>query len=225
MSARRAARAQIHAARERARALQQRAQRRHARIAERQPSWGTAIITLTILVLGAGFLYRKVQESGERQEQLVYAPTDGGAVEVAQTIAAATASLPPLPPSRIQQRLPLLLIDDNPFRLDQTVHGRVLKAVEEHEAAGWMVAMNTEAEAAVRPQLPREGFDPQKPVPPLLRKALLDHQLGGLLWFHCKRDEGGRSNRIVVTRLAGEGDVWSTPSEDLLVDRAAEERE
>ena len=181
MSSRKAAKAQVAAARSRAHAARRRVRAarfgrtgpkgRTARArCEKQPTpfvIGLVLVTLAGIAAIAGFALSR--SSGERSyPSAVF--SSGDTIDIYNTYA---------PPASLQTDRPMLIVNDHPsdpHRAQEMAH-RIAEAYEDY---GWVaVEPDTLVEARVRSMIP----SPASPMSPRLRDLLDELNYGGVIYF------------------------------------------
>jgi serine/threonine protein kinase len=192
MTARRAAREQIKQARARAKEMQRRARaHRHQVVTTnaRPPSGMMAfmglVVVLALVALVAGLLNTNQARHHAINERVLAmgimdAPYDG---------------------PRVMGPLSLLLINDHPASANAVVQERIDHLVHTTVKQGWEVIVNDEAEVEVRKYLPPGPISPDDPNP-MLRRALINFDIGGVLRVGTFPGEGEPHERINAVMVA-----------------------
>ena len=182
MSPRRAAREQIKAARGRAKEIQRRTRSHlHRRKAEHGPAPVMGLLAVAVILGGV----------------LVVLPLSRRSTSVtsSQGLAAAPYALP-APPAEAAGRA-WLFLNDHPAAANPRVQVEIQKVLGQYRDGGWRVLTDdADIEVAVRKFLPAGQIDPDGPLPPLLRKTILDNDLAGILRIIAKPGEGAPHERI-----------------------------
>ena len=182
MSPRRAAREQIKAARARAKEIRHRTRmhlrRRHSehRVT---PVIGFVVMALILAVAFVSLRTsrRNITISGGRD--MVEAPY-----------------ILPVPPPETSGRA-WLFLNDHPAAANPLVQLKVRNMIEKYRGSGWRVVTDdADIEVAIRKFLPAGVIDPDKPLPKLLRKTILDNDLAGILRITAAPGEGAPHERI-----------------------------
>lgn len=102
----------------------------------------------------------------------------------------------PAPPAESAGRV-WLFLNDHPAATNPRVQVEIQKVLGQYRDGGWRVITDdVDIEVAVRKFLPVGQIDPDKPLPPLLRKTILDNDLAGILRITAKPGEGAPHERI-----------------------------
>jgi hypothetical protein len=199
VSARTAAREQIRDARARAKEIRRRArEHRYATIAgampampakpaEKAPSAVMSSVTLgVVLALSlAAFSLLKEHDTHSSDEVL----------------AMSSIHVPHVDAS-VLGPLSLLVINDHPAATDRGVQDRIERIIQLHRELGWEVIVDDQAaEVAVRKYLPPGAVEPDA-ANPLLRNALVDFDLGGIIRIRALPGEGPPSERFEAVMIA-----------------------
>ncbi len=198
-SARRAAREQVQEARTRARQMQRRA-REHRYMSvtaprtgksfhksstrARQPSGTMAFLTLVFVGALLAVSWKVLDERNRPR-----------AVE--QVFASSVAVAPDgvFMDADIEGPLTLLVLDDHPAKTHDRVQAEIERIVSLHRDQGWQIVTNDDdVEVNVRQYFPI-NFDPSERYE-LLREALLDQDLGGVIWVRSFPGDGPAHERI-----------------------------
>ncbi len=198
VSARTAAREQIREARARAKEIRRRAREHRyaavagvARPAERAPSVMMSSLTLAVVLGGSLLVFGWLKEQDTHSGDEVLAMSSIGVPHV---------KAPVLGP------LSLLVINDHPAATDRRVLDQIKRIVQMHRDQGWEVILdNREAEVAVRKYLPPGVIEPGA-VHPLLRNALVDFDLGGIIRIKSVPGVGPPNERIEAVMIAAPAD-------------------
>ncbi|MEE9129543.1 MAG: hypothetical protein V3T84_05955 [Phycisphaerales bacterium] len=182
MSPRRAAREQIKAARARAKEIRNRTRshlrRRHS---EHRP---TPVMGLFAVAFILAFV-------------CLWLPLNRRSTSVtsSQGLVVAPYALPAPPPEAAGRAW--LFLNDHPAATNPRVQVEIQKVLGQYRGRGWRVLTDdADIEVAVRKFLPTGQIDPDRPLPPLLRKTILDNDLAGILRITAKPGEGAPHERI-----------------------------
>ncbi len=116
-------------------------------------------------------------------------------VTSSQGLVAAPYDLP-MPPAEAAGRA-WLFLNDHPAATNPRVQVEIQKVLGQYRDGGWRVLTDdADIEVAVRKVLPTGQIDPDKPLPPLLRKTILDNDLAGILRITAKPGDGAPHERI-----------------------------
>jgi len=195
VTARSAAKEQIRNARARAREIRRRArEHRYATVAgvakpaERAPSAMMSSLTLAVVlaVSLAGFILLQGHDTHSVDEVLAMS-----------SIGVPYPEAPLLAPVSS-----LLVINDHPAAADRGVQARIARIVQMHRDLGWEVIVDDRmAEVEVRKYLPLGALEPGVPNL-LLRNALLDFDLGGIIRIKSVPGEGPPNQRFEAVMIA-----------------------
>ena len=181
MSPRRAAREQVKAARARAREIQRRTRSHlHRRHVEHGPA--PVLAVLAVMMMVGAFLVIKVSKRS-------------ASVTSSQGLVVAPYALPAPPPDAAGRAW--LFLNDHPAATNPRVQVEIQKVLGQYRDGGWRVLTDdADIEVAVRKFLPTGQIDPDKPLPLLLRKTILDNDLAGILRITAKPGAGAPHERI-----------------------------
>ncbi|MHC4413938.1 MAG: serine/threonine protein kinase [Planctomycetota bacterium] len=209
MSARRAAREQIRAARARAKEMRRRARaHRHRSVSERPPSAALGLMALAVLAFAAIFVL-----TARRSHQAPHVSIDDG-VTITEVVPMPYSLQVPLATSKSESPLALLLVNDHPAAANPLVAARVEKIVQDHRDRGWIVVIDDQdAEVAVRKYLPTGSGEVDEPLPPLLHKTFIEHELGGVLQITTTPGEGEPHERFTARVILQSATEASAPPE------------
>jgi hypothetical protein len=98
----------------------------------------------------------------------------------------------------VDSSLPLLLLNDHPAKSDPTVIARIDEIRELCRDRGWILIEDDETEVAVRRAWPASPFLPDQAPPPMLARAMADHELAGILLIEADPGEGPVADRITM---------------------------
>ena len=102
----------------------------------------------------------------------------------------------PAPPADTAARA-WLFLNDHPAATNPRVQVEIQKVLGQYRDGGWHVLTDdADIEVAVRKFFPTGQIDPDRPLPPLLRKTILDNDLAGILRITAKPGEGAPHERI-----------------------------
>jgi len=102
----------------------------------------------------------------------------------------------PAPPLEAAGRA-WLFLNDHPAATNPRVQVEIQKVLGQYRDGGWRVITDdADIEVAVRKFLPAGQIDPDRPLPPLLRKTILENDLAGILRIIAKPGEGAPHERI-----------------------------
>ena len=182
MSPRRAAREQVKAARARAKEIGRRTRSHlHRRHVEHRPA-PVMTMLVVMMVMGGVFLLMRV----DRRSASVITSRD---------VVAAPYALPVPPPEAAGRAW--LFLNDHPAATNPRVQVEIQKVLGQYRDGGWHVLTDdADIEVAVRKFFPTGQIDPDRPLPPLLRKTILDNDLAGILRITAKPGEGAPHERI-----------------------------
>ena len=96
-------------------------------------------------------------------------------------------------------RLPYLLINDHPAKIDPKVETVVQAAIDAYKARGWKIDANDDVEVEVRKLLPPGKVEAANTLPPMLRDVLERRGFGGVLRIDAMGGEGEPQERVIVT--------------------------
>ena len=182
MSPRRAAREQIKAARARAKEIRRRTRSHFAhRPVEARPAPSMVVFAgAFILVFICLWLPMNRRSASVTSSQgLVVAPY-----------------APTAPPAEAAGRA-WLFLNDHPAATNPRVQVEIQKVLGQYRGRGWhVITDDADIEVAVRKFLPTGQIDPDRPLPPLLRKTILENDLAGILRITAKPGEGELHERI-----------------------------
>ncbi len=182
MSPRRAAREQIKAARARAKEIRRRTRSHfHRRHVEHRPAPVLGILAVA-MILGGVFLVLPLSRRST-------------SVTSSQGLVVAPYALPAPPPEAAGRAW--LFLNDHPAATNPRVQVEIQRVLGRYRDGGWYVLTDdADIEVAVRKFFPTGQIDPDKPLPPLLRKTILDNDLAGILRITAKPGEGAPHERI-----------------------------
>ena len=110
-------------------------------------------------------------------------------------MAAAPYILPVPPPETAG--LAWLFLNDHPAAANPLVQLKVRNMLQKYRGSGWRVVTDdADIEVQIRKFLPAGVIDPDKPLPKLLRKTILDNDLAGILRITATPGEGAPHERI-----------------------------